>query len=154
MALSPAVVAAVAFVLLALMFGLGATMKDADIVAVSRRPKGIAVGLASQFVYMPFLAYIMAVSAGWSDGTSIQKLYALTLILQVSKGREGGGGGGKEGMGGGERNRGGGARDRTRRTREHVLVMLALLQLHCYYVFYPVPHPTPSLTHSLSPSPP
>ena len=39
MALSPIVVAMVGLVLLLLMFGLGATMRDSDIVAVSRRPK-------------------------------------------------------------------------------------------------------------------
>ena len=83
MALSPLVVAAVGLVLLALMFGLGATMKDADIVAVSRRPKGILVGICSQFIWMPFIAYVACVGAGWHEGDSKQKLYALTLVLQV-----------------------------------------------------------------------
>jgi BASS family bile acid:Na+ symporter len=64
------------------MFGLGATMKDADIVAVSRRPKGIVVGLCSQFIWMPFIAYCSCLAAGWHKGDSKQQLYALTLILQ------------------------------------------------------------------------
>eukprot|EP00519_Triparma_laevis_P014602 CAMPEP_0182490026 /NCGR_PEP_ID=MMETSP1321-20130603/11_1 /TAXON_ID=91990 /ORGANISM="Bolidomonas sp., Strain RCC1657" /LENGTH=1839 /DNA_ID=CAMNT_0024692153 /DNA_START=12 /DNA_END=5531 /DNA_ORIENTATION=- len=82
MALSPAVVAMVGIVLLALMFGLGATMRDSDIVAVSRRPKGVFVGLGSQFIWMPFIAYMSCKVCGWDDGTSQDKLYAITLILQ------------------------------------------------------------------------
>jgi predicted Na+-dependent transporter len=85
MALSPAVVAMVAVVLLTLMFGLGATMRDSDIVAVSRRPKGVFVGLGSQFVWMPLIAFATCLAFGWgSDGASDrEKLYATTLILQV-----------------------------------------------------------------------
>lgn len=76
MALSPLVVALVGVVLIALMFGLGASMKDADIVAVSRRPKGILVGLCSQFIWMPFLAYASALACGWADddATDIQRI--------------------------------------------------------------------------------
>eukprot|EP00518_Triparma_eleuthera_P009611 CAMPEP_0182486996 /NCGR_PEP_ID=MMETSP1319-20130603/47678_1 /TAXON_ID=172717 /ORGANISM="Bolidomonas pacifica, Strain RCC208" /LENGTH=1795 /DNA_ID=CAMNT_0024689105 /DNA_START=37 /DNA_END=5420 /DNA_ORIENTATION=- len=57
-------------------------MRDSDIVAVSRRPKGVFVGLASQFVWMPFIAYISCVLCGWHNGNSKEKLYAITLILQ------------------------------------------------------------------------
>ena len=40
---------AVVFCLLCLMAGLGATMKPVDLVNVSRRPRGIIVGICSQF---------------------------------------------------------------------------------------------------------
>jgi predicted Na+-dependent transporter len=84
MALSPIVFIMIVLVLLLLMFGLGATMKDSDIVAVSRRPKGVFVGLGSQFLWMPLIAYLMCVAFGWSDGSDTDKLYASTLILQVN----------------------------------------------------------------------
>jgi len=73
---------AVVACLLFLMTGLGATMRPVDIINVSRRPKGIYVGIASQFGYMPLIAYIFCITFGWDKGSSTDKVWAITLVLQ------------------------------------------------------------------------
>ena len=56
--------ALLAILLLVLMAGMGATLDGADFRAVLRRPKGLLVGVVSQFGWMPLLAFLLAKGLG------------------------------------------------------------------------------------------
>ena len=47
-----------------IMLGMGASMTPRDFLIALRKPKGIFVGLFSQFAVMPFLGFLLAVSLG------------------------------------------------------------------------------------------
>ncbi len=47
-----------------IMLGMGASMTPRDFLIAFRKPKGILVGLLSQFAVMPFLGYLLAVALG------------------------------------------------------------------------------------------
>ena len=47
-----------------IMLGMGASMTPRDFLIAFRKPKGILVGLLSQFAVMPFLAYLLAMLLG------------------------------------------------------------------------------------------
>jgi len=50
--------------MMVIMLGMGASMTPRDFLIAFRKPKGILVGLLSQFAVMPFLGYLLAVSLG------------------------------------------------------------------------------------------
>jgi bile acid transporter len=47
-----------------IMLGMGASMTPRDFLIAMRKPKGVLVGLLSQFAVMPFLGYLLAVLLG------------------------------------------------------------------------------------------
>lgn len=50
--------------MMVIMFGMGASMTPRDFRIAFRKPKGILVGLLSQFAVMPFLGFLLAVMLG------------------------------------------------------------------------------------------
>jgi BASS family bile acid:Na+ symporter len=50
--------------MMVIMLGLGASMTPRDFLIAFRKPKGILVGLLSQFAVMPFLGFLLAVALG------------------------------------------------------------------------------------------
>lgn len=52
--------------LMVIMLGMGASMTPRDFRTALRKPKGILVGLVSQFVVMPALGFVLAVTLGLS----------------------------------------------------------------------------------------
>ena len=50
--------------MMVIMLGMGASMTYRDFLIAFRRPKGILVGLMSQYVVMPFLGYALAILLG------------------------------------------------------------------------------------------
>ena len=58
-----------------LMLGMGATLTRADFAAALKRPKGILIGMLSQFGLMPLLAFGLAKMLGLPD------LVAISLIM-------------------------------------------------------------------------
>jgi len=50
--------------MMVIMLGMGASMTPRDFLIAFRKPKGILVGLLSQFAVMPFLGFLLAVSMG------------------------------------------------------------------------------------------
>jgi len=64
-----------ALLLLVLMTGMGATLERSQFVQVVSRPRGLLVGLASQFGWMPLIAF------GLAHGLSLPAELALGLIL-------------------------------------------------------------------------
>jgi BASS family bile acid:Na+ symporter len=47
-----------------IMFGMGTSMSVDDFVAVVKNPKGVAIGVASQFIIMPILGFFLAGASG------------------------------------------------------------------------------------------
>lgn len=58
--LTPLETGLIALLLVVLMFGMGATLTADSFRAVARRPKAFLIGTASQFGWMPLLAYALA----------------------------------------------------------------------------------------------
>jgi len=58
--LSPVETALIALLLVVLMFGMGATLTLERFREVVARPRAVLIGLASQFGWMPLLAYLLA----------------------------------------------------------------------------------------------
>jgi len=50
--------------MMVIMLGMGASMTPRDFLLAFRKPKGILVGLLSQFAVMPFLGFLLAVALG------------------------------------------------------------------------------------------
>jgi BASS family bile acid:Na+ symporter len=50
--------------MMVIMLGMGSSMTYRDFLIAFRKPKGILVGLASQYMVMPFLGYTLAVALG------------------------------------------------------------------------------------------
>lgn len=73
--LGPIEKAALALLLLVLMAGMGASLSTAQFRQVARAPRGLLVGLASQFGWMPFIAWAMAQALG------LEPIIALALIV-------------------------------------------------------------------------
>lgn len=48
--------------MMVIMLGMGASMTPRDFLIAFRKPKGVLVGLLSQFAVMPFLGYLLAVA--------------------------------------------------------------------------------------------
>lgn len=48
-----------------IMFGMGASMSMKDFVAVVKTPKGVLIGVASQFIIMPCLGFMLASISGF-----------------------------------------------------------------------------------------
>ena len=67
----------VAALTLVLMVGMGASLTTADYARAARRPKGVVVGLLSQFGWMPLLAYLAI------DGLGLEGTDALGLLLMA-----------------------------------------------------------------------
>ncbi len=61
----------VAAFLLLLMFGMGATLSRESFATVMRTPKPLLVGLVSQFLWMPFAAFVIASALGLPDAVAI-----------------------------------------------------------------------------------
>jgi len=57
--------------MMVIMLGMGASMTPRDFLIAFRKPKGILVGLMSQFAVMPFLGYLLAVSLGLSPALAV-----------------------------------------------------------------------------------
>lgn len=66
--------ALLAVLLLVLMTGMGATLTVADFRRVVRRPKGVLIGLASQFGWMPLCAFALATWLGLPEAMAISLL--------------------------------------------------------------------------------
>lgn len=73
--LSPLETALIALLLVVLMFGMGATLTWERFQAVAREPKAFLIGTASQFGWMPLLAY------GLAKGLELPPLAALGLVV-------------------------------------------------------------------------
>src|SRR3954471_14811229 len=58
--LGPLETALLAILLIVLMFGMGATLTPERFREVAREPKAVLIGLASQFGWMPLLAFLLA----------------------------------------------------------------------------------------------
>ena len=63
--------ALVAVFMLLLMFGMGASLSLADFRAVLGRPRAVAIGLASQFGWMPLIAFGLALALELPDALAI-----------------------------------------------------------------------------------
>ncbi|MEM8550619.1 MAG: bile acid:sodium symporter [Verrucomicrobiota bacterium] len=73
--LSPIEQAGLAIMIFVLMLGMGATLSPKDFATALRRPKGILIGMLSQFGVMPLLAFGIAKALGLPD------LVAVSLIM-------------------------------------------------------------------------
>jgi predicted Na+-dependent transporter len=62
--LSPLEKILLALLVAVLMAGMGASLTLADFKAVLRRPRGPLIGLASQYGWMPLIAYGLAAGSG------------------------------------------------------------------------------------------
>ncbi len=60
-----------AIFLMLTMFGMGATLSLADFARVARRPGLLAVGLASQFGWMPLIAFALAHAFGFEGAVAV-----------------------------------------------------------------------------------
>ncbi|MCA9693745.1 MAG: hypothetical protein KC636_29420 [Myxococcales bacterium] len=67
--------ALLAALLLVLMTGMGATLSPADFRAIARRPRGVLVGLASQFGWMPLIAFALAKTL------ALPEAFAVSLLI-------------------------------------------------------------------------
>lgn len=73
--IGPVEKALLALMLLVLMTGMGATLRLADFKAILKQPKGVLIGLASQFGWMPLLAF------GLSFALDLPASMAIGLII-------------------------------------------------------------------------
>jgi bile acid transporter len=73
--LTPVEAALIAFLLVVLMFGLGATLTLDHFRQVLERPKAVLVGLAAQFGGMPLVAFLLA------RGLDLEPAAALGLVI-------------------------------------------------------------------------
>jgi BASS family bile acid:Na+ symporter len=73
--LSPLETALIALLLVVLMFGMGATLTVQRFREVARNPRALLIGLASQFGWMPLLAFLLA------RGLALPQEAALGLII-------------------------------------------------------------------------
>ncbi|MCH9685927.1 MAG: bile acid:sodium symporter family protein [Deltaproteobacteria bacterium] len=73
--LGPIEKALLAVLLLVLMTGIGSTLSGAQFRAIVRRPQGVLIGLASQFGWMPLLAF------GLAKGLDLPTPMAIGLVL-------------------------------------------------------------------------
>lgn len=73
--LSPVEKAGLALMIFVLMLGMGATLSRRDFATALKRPKGIVIGMLSQFGIMPLLAFGVARLLGLPD------LVAISLIM-------------------------------------------------------------------------
>lgn len=48
-----------------IMFGMGTSMSTKDFVSVAKSPKAVLIGVAAQFIIMPFLGFTLAKSSGF-----------------------------------------------------------------------------------------
>ena len=80
MALSSLQSVLVAAFLLLLMFGMGATLSRERFARVLADPKPLAVGLVSQFLWMPFAAFVIARFLGLPDAVAIGLIIVGVLI--------------------------------------------------------------------------
>lgn len=64
-----------ALLLIVLMLGMGCTLKPREFAAVARKPKALLVGIASQFGWMPLIAF------GLAKGFGLPPEFAIGLIL-------------------------------------------------------------------------
>ncbi|MEM7410219.1 MAG: bile acid:sodium symporter family protein [Myxococcota bacterium] len=53
------------------MFGMGSTLSVPDFRRVLARPRALAIGVASQFVWMPFAAFLLARALGLPDALAL-----------------------------------------------------------------------------------
>ena len=60
-----------------IMLGMGASLTWRDFLIAFRKPKGVLIGITSQYAIMPFLGFILAMSLGLSPG------WTLGLILMA-----------------------------------------------------------------------
>ncbi len=67
--------AGLAIMIFVLMLGMGATLSPSDFGRALKRPKGILIGMVSQFGVMPLLAFLIARALGLPD------LVAISLIM-------------------------------------------------------------------------
>jgi len=67
--------ALVGILVLVLMLGMGATLTAGDFRRVARHPRGVLIGLASQFGWMPLIAYAL------SKGLGLPQTAAVGLVL-------------------------------------------------------------------------
>ncbi len=56
------------YLLMAVMFGMGLTIRPQDFKVVFTRPRDIAVGCVAQFTIMPLLAYLLSIGFGLEAG--------------------------------------------------------------------------------------
>lgn len=63
--------ALLAVLILVLMTGMGATLTPAAFKGVLRRPRGVLIGLASQFGWMPLIAFTLAVTLELSPAAAV-----------------------------------------------------------------------------------
>lgn len=63
--------ALLAVLLLVLMTGMGATLTRRDFSEIARRPRGVLIGLASQYGWMPLLAFVLARALGLDDAFAV-----------------------------------------------------------------------------------
>lgn len=67
--------ALLAVLIIVLMVGMGATLERSQLAATLRRPKGLLIGLASQFGWMPLIAF------GLAKGLGLPNELALGLLI-------------------------------------------------------------------------
>lgn len=63
--------ALLAVLIVVLMVGMGATLERSQLTATLRRPKGLLIGLASQFGWMPLIAFALAKGLGLPDDLAL-----------------------------------------------------------------------------------
>ncbi len=73
--LGPFETALLGLLLIVLMFGMGATLTPEKFREVAREPRAVLIGLASQFGWMPLLAYLLSVAF------SLPAPYAMGLVI-------------------------------------------------------------------------
>jgi len=63
--------AILALMIFAIMLGMGASLTPRDFMLALKRPYGLIIGIVSQFGFMPFIAFILAVTLPVSDPIKI-----------------------------------------------------------------------------------
>jgi BASS family bile acid:Na+ symporter len=57
--------------MMVIMMGMGASLTWRDFLIAVRKPKGVLIGLFSQYMIMPFLGFALAMSLGLSPGLTL-----------------------------------------------------------------------------------
>ncbi len=60
-----------ALMIFAIMLGMGASLTPRDFYLALRRPYGLAIGLISQYGFMPFIGFVLSIALGLPEPVAV-----------------------------------------------------------------------------------